>query len=114
MTDTVDKARSKASEYIKTDNDSAVFLGNPHTANLMSVVIALGGAIWADRQRMRIIETLLEKEGNVTNAMIEAYEPSEEETAAWESDRNAMVERVYAVLSRDTSQAKPFNEEYKF
>ena len=114
MSNAVDKARSKASDYIKTDTDSAVFLGNPHIDNLMSVVIALGGEIWADRQRMRIVEKLLETEGKVTNEMIEAYVPSDEETAAWEADREAMVERVYAVLSRDTSQARPFNEEYKF
>ncbi len=114
MSDKVDRRRTKAAPFIAADTDSAVFLGNPHIDNLMSVVIALGAEIWAERQRMRVIERLLETEGKVTSGMIEAYAPSEAEKEGWEAERMAMVERVYSVLSRDTSKARPFGEERQF
>ena len=114
MSQKVDTGRTKAAPFIAADTDSAVFLGKPHIDNLLSVVIALGSEIWADRQRMRVVERLLETEGKVTSDMIEAYVPSDAEKKAWEAERLAMVERVYSVLSRDTSNARPFGEERQF
>ncbi len=114
MSDKVEKGRTRAAPFIPADTDSAVFLGNPHIDNLVSVVIALGSEIWADRQRMRVVERLLESEGKATTAMIEAYVPSPAEKEAWEAERMAMVERVYSMLSRDTSGARPFGEERQF
>ncbi len=114
MSDKVEAGRSKAAPFIPADTDSAVFLGNPHIDNLMTVVIALGAEIWADRQRMKVVERLLETEGKATAEMIEAYTPTDAEKKAWENERMAMVERVYSVLSRDTSNARPFGEERQF
>jgi hypothetical protein len=98
---------------IRGDTDAAVFLGNPHLDNLMTVVIAIGAEIWADRQRMRIVERLLETTGKASREAIEQYVPSPEERKLWDAERDAMVRRVYEVLSRDTSGARPFAEERK-
>ena len=98
-------------EHIKSDADSAVFLGNPHLDNLMTVVIALGAEIWSDRQRLRIVERLLEQHGHVSREMIEQYVPSPQERKLWESERESMVRRVYDVMARDTSKAAPFATE---
>ncbi|MSO98599.1 MAG: hypothetical protein EXR11_10340 [Rhodospirillaceae bacterium] len=103
-----------ASDFIKSDSDNAVFLGNPHIDNLMTIVIAMGAEIWADRQRMRIIEHLLETKGKVTKDMVEQFVPSDEQKAAWGAERDAMAKRVYSVMARDTSTAKPFGEEFKY
>ena len=103
-----------ASDFIKGDTDSAVILGNPHIDNLMTIVIAMGAEIWADRQRMRIVEHLLSTKGKVTTEMIEQYVPTNEQKAAWAAERDAMAKRVYSVMARDTSGAKPFGEERKF
>lgn len=100
-------------EPIRSDTHSAVFLGNPHLDNLMTVVIALGAEIWSDRQRLRIVERLMEQHGRVTSDMVEQYVPSPDERKRWESERDAMVRRVYDVLSRDTSTSAPFAEERK-
>jgi hypothetical protein len=103
-----------ASDFIKADADNAVFLGNPHIDNLMTIVIAIGAEIWADRQRMRIIEHLMETKGKVTKDMVEQFIPSDEQKAAWATERDAMAKRVYSVMARDTSTAKPFGEERVF
>jgi hypothetical protein len=110
--DTASQASTAAiATAIPADTEQAVFLGNPHLDNLMTVVIALGAEIWSDRQRMRIMERLLESRGKVTQQLIEQYVPSNDEKAAWDAERAAMVKRVYEVLSRDTSTAQPFSQE---
>ncbi len=114
MSEKVEKGRSKAAPFIPADTDAAIFLGNPHIDNLMSVVIALGAEIWADRQRIKVIERLMETEGMATAEMVESYVPTDAEKDAWEAERMEMVERVYSVLSRDTSNARPFGEERQF
>lgn len=114
MSEKVDKGRSKAAPFIPADTDAAIFLGNPHIDNLMSVVIALGAEIWSDRQRIKVIERLMETEGKATAEMVGAYVPTDAEKEAWEAERMEMVERVYSVLSRDTSSARPFGEERQF
>lgn len=114
MSEKVEKGRSRAAPFIAADTDAAIFLGNPHIDNLMSVVIALGAEIWADRQRIKVIERLMETEGMATTEMVEAYVPTDAEKEAWEAERVEMVERVYSVLSRDTSSARPFGEERQF
>ncbi len=75
-----------------------VFLGNPVLDNVMSTVIALGSEFWALQRRMNVIETLLEDNGAVTKQMIEDYRPSEDEMAAWESQRDRFIQRVYGFL----------------
>ncbi len=93
-----------ASDFIKSDTDQAVFLGHPLFDNMMTSMIALGAEVWTNRRRMRIIEKLLEEHGSVTNELIEAYMPSEEEEAALRSERDSFIERTYGVLARETKQ----------
>ena len=95
-------------DFIKGDYTNMVMLGNPLLDGMLQVVIALGAEIWTGQQRLKIIEKLLSTKGKVTTAMIESYVPSPEEQAAWASERTAMVERVYAVLSQTNAGARPF------
>jgi hypothetical protein len=103
-----------AAAAIRADISSAVFLGNPHLDNLLTIVVALGAEIWESRQRMLIMERLLETHGKVTEEMIEQYVPSEAEIELWEAKKAAMTERVYSVLARDTTGAKPFNSPFPY
>ncbi len=103
-----------ATAAIKADTDTAVFLGNPHIDNLMTIVIALGAEIWESKQRMLIIERLLETHGRVTEEMIEQYVASDTEVDLWEAKKAAMMQRVYSVLARDTSSAQPFNSPFPY
>jgi hypothetical protein len=99
-----------AADYIMTDATKAVYLGNPHIDNLMMVVYALGTEIWVDRQRNRIVESLLAAKEPVTAEAIEQYIPTAEEKTAWQAEQDAMVHRIYSVLARDTSGHREFLE----
>ena len=99
---------------IKAETDAAVFMDNPHIDNLITIVIALGAEIWESRQRMLIMERLLEKHGRVTEEMIEQYVASDEEFELWEAKKAEMTQRVYSVLARDTSKAEPFDSPFPY
>ena len=89
-----------ASDFIKGDTDSAVFLGNPHIDNLMTIVIAMGAEIWSDRQRMRIVEHLLSTKGKVTSAT----------TGARQREAVCASHQAKGVASRSSSSVvKPAN-----
>ena len=60
-----------------------VFLGNPVLDNVMSSVIALGSEFWSLQRRMNIIES---------------FQPSKEETALWDIQRDRFIKRVYGFL----------------
>ncbi len=79
-----------------TPPDPAVYL----TDNLTAVVMGLGTEFWAMRRRMMVIESLLEQNKVVNRAAIEAYRPSDAEAAAWNAERDDLIDRVFAVLGR--------------
>ena len=89
------------SDFFKGDTEQAVFTGDANTDKLMHAVIALGSEVWTLRQRGHVLERLLEDKG-VTSEMVEAYMPTDEDTATWKADREAFVDRVYSVFARDS------------
>jgi len=95
-------------DFFKGDTDNMVMLGHPMIDALMKISIALGAEMWAGQKRVKIIESLMEKEGKVTPDMVEKYVPSAEEQEQWAAERKAMVERVYSVMSQTTAAAAPF------
>lgn len=99
-----------ATEYIKTDAMDASYLGNQHVDNLMVIAYALATEIWVDRQRSRIVESLLSNGDKVTTQAIEEYMPTEAETAQWSAEQDAMVERIFGILTRDSSVGRKFSE----
>jgi hypothetical protein len=89
-----------ATEYVKNDWDKVVFLDNPHTDNLMTAFLNLGAEMWVTRRRQLITEKLLSQGAKVSAEAIDAYNPSPEETAAWEKQRDEFIERTFSVLTR--------------
>jgi len=108
MANKTSKPLGAESDFIKGDFDNMVMLGHPMIDSLMQVVIALGAEVWSGQKRVRIIEQLLATEGRVTPEMIEQYVPGEAEETQWAAERKAMVDRVYRVMSQNTSAAAPF------
>jgi hypothetical protein len=92
--------KTYASDYVKGDLESAVFLGNPHVDHLFTAMQSLGAETWTNRRRMYVIEALLEKKMPVTQESIQTYMPSEEEEKRWKADRDQFVKTMYAPFLR--------------
>jgi hypothetical protein len=103
MASTDDQRPTYTSDYIEGDWNKSVFLGNAHVDNLMTALLGLGGECWAMRRRLMVVEKLLESRCGIAVAEIEAYAPDEKETASWNRRRDEFIERVFAVLIRETA-----------
>jgi hypothetical protein len=92
--------KTYASDYVKGDLESAVFLDNPFIDNLFTAMQSLAAETWTNRRRMYIVEALLEKKIPVTQDSIQTYMPSEDEEKRWKADRDQFVKTMYAPFLR--------------
>lgn len=98
-----------AADYIKTDARDATYFSDPHISNLKNIAYALATELWAERERVRVIESLMSAGEEVTPESIEKYIPSDTQTAQWRDEREAMIERVFGVLTTN-SYDRAFSE----
>jgi hypothetical protein len=89
-----------AIEAIPSDINNAVFLGNGVLDNVMSCVVAMGAELWATKRRLKVVESMLAKNG-VTHAAIEAYVPTAEEAVLWEKDRDRFIDLTLGWMAND-------------
>jgi hypothetical protein len=94
------KRPTHAAPFVKSNTDSVTYFGNPVIDNMMTALVAVTAEVWSTRRRMKVLEALLETKG-VTPAMVEAFLPSEQQTAAWSADRDAFIQRTLGVLARE-------------
>ncbi len=88
-----------AADFIKPDTDQATFMEDPALDHLMTALVSISTEIWVQARRMKITERLLEDHGKVTREMIESYQPSAEEEAAWRAERDAFIERTFGSIT---------------
>lgn len=83
------------------------FFDHPAIDHLIAVTLELGAELWVQRERMRLMERLLAEKGLVTAQDIAAYQATPEETAELQAERDALVQRLYGILTRETVAATP-------
>jgi len=77
------------------------FLRDPDVERVMNITLALMQEVSVLRERMDTIERLLERDGKVTKASIEAFTPTRqeaEERGAWTQE---YIARVLRILQQD-------------
>ena len=71
---------------------------DPAIDTLLSIVVSLGNEVYVMRDRMRIIEKMLEAKGTISRADIEAYKPTPEEEEEIRKDNDAFMARLFRVF----------------
>lgn len=102
------KRPTYTTDAIKANSDEAVFMGHPAIDNLMHAMISVSAQLWTQNRRAKITEALLDRHGNVTTAMIEAYVPSPEEEAKWADERDRFIERTFGAFAVNGGPIKSF------
>jgi hypothetical protein len=85
-------------EFIPSATRNAVFLGNPILDGMMHSILALGAEVWADKRRLKIIESLLTEKREVSFDSIENYVPTPEQEKAWTAERDLMIKTTFGSL----------------
>ena len=68
---------------------------------LLKIVLSLGNEVYALRDRMRVIEKMLEAKGTISRADIEAYNPAPEEEEEIRKNCDAFMTRLLRVFEVD-------------
>jgi hypothetical protein len=68
---------------------------DPAIDALLSIVLSLGSEVYVLRDRMRIIENLLEAKGAISRADIEDYQPAPEEEEEIRKEADAFISRLF-------------------
>jgi hypothetical protein len=85
-------------DFIPSTTRSAVFLGNPNLDNMMHAILALSAEVWADKRRLKVIESLLSAKRDVNFDSIESYVPTPEQEKSWAAERDLMIKTTFGVL----------------
>lgn len=80
------------------------FFDDPSVDQLMTFVLELTTEVAVLRERLDTVEHLLERDGNVTRASIEAFAPSAELEAERNAWRDAYLKRVFRLHSTESDQ----------
>ena len=89
-----------ASDFISSDVERGIFLGNPVLDNMMASMIALGTEVWSMRRRMKVLEAVLEEKG-ISKDMVEQYVPTAQQEATWQKDRDRFIDLTYSPMLRE-------------
>jgi hypothetical protein len=65
---------------------------------LLGIVLSLGAEVYVLRDRIRIIENMLETKGIISRADIEAYKPTPQEEEEIRKERDAFMARLFRIL----------------
>ena len=68
---------------------------------LLGIVVSLGNEVYVLRDRLRIIEEMLEAKGTISRADVEAYKPTPEEDEGIRKDNDAFIARLFRVFEGD-------------
>lgn len=77
------------------------FLKDPDVERVMNITLALMQEVAVLRERMDTVERLLERDGKVTRAAIEAFTPTKEEAAERGAWTQEYIARVLRILQQD-------------
>lgn len=90
--------------YERSDPD---YFRDPMVDRLIEIVLLLGAEVWTNRNRQYIVEYLLSTGAAVTAEAVEAFVPDDGFNAWLQTERKALVRRVYEPLyGKDFAEEK--------
>lgn len=87
------------------------FFEDPDVERLMNITLALAQEVAVMRERMDTIERLMERDGAVSKAAIEAFEPTKEEAAERGLWTQEYLARIFRILQQDREALATGDEE---
>lgn len=80
--------------------DSPSYLKDPVLDVTVRMLVELAAQVWVDRERLLVIESLLDERGVMTRAAIENYRPGPARLAALRQERSRFIDDVFKDLKR--------------
>lgn len=77
-----------------------VYFDNVVFDNILDAMLELSASVWANHDRVLVLEKILEEKGISVSEEIEAHMPDQTEVAARAAERDAFVEQVFGAFLR--------------
>lgn len=115
LDDTAEKERVPAELGEEIGGRGRVYFENVVIDNILDAMLELSASVWAHRDRVAVLEKVLEQRGIDVTEAIETHTPDQDELKRRGQERDAFVERIYgAFLRRPThniGQSAEMNKE---
>ena len=83
------------------------FFPDPNIDRVLGVVMELAAEVYVLRDRLTTVERILEREGTLSVAELDAYLPSDEERARRLAERDALIARILAPMTAASDSPAP-------
>ncbi len=80
-----------------------VFLGDPMLDRIMKVVVSLARELYVAKDRINVLEKVLQDKGTFGAGEVDYYEADSEQSKAWLAARDAYIARVLGPLIDDAA-----------
>jgi hypothetical protein len=80
------------------DRENPVYFDSPVIDNLFNISLELGAAIWVVKDRVRVLEELLEQKGVLTVEQMERYRTPPEREKEVRAKRDSFIEKIYKTI----------------
>lgn len=77
-----------------------VYFDNVVFDNILDAMLELSASVWANHDRVLVLEKILEEKGISVSEEIEAHMPDQDEIARRAAERDAFVEQVFGAFLR--------------
>jgi hypothetical protein len=94
----------------KAKGERPWFLESPDTERLLNISLALIQEVAVMRERMDTMERLLERDGALSKASIEAFSPTKEEAADRGLWTQEYLARIFRIIQQDREAIKRGDE----
>lgn len=86
-------------DFLAYDVDKTVFFEHPAIDAIVTSMVAMGSEVWSAQRRIKVLESVLTGQG-LSLDMVNQYQPTADEEAAWREQRDQFIKRVYGSLER--------------
>lgn len=76
------------------------FFDNPAIDRMMQCIVSLSRELYVTRDRLAVMERMLETRGVVTRQDLESYVPQPDEAARIEAERNRFISSIFDPMIR--------------
>lgn len=83
------------------------FFPDPNVDRVLGVVLELAAEVHVLRDRLATVELLLERQGTLTRADLDAFTPDPAEAAERQARRDAFVRRLLAPMTEQADSPAP-------
>jgi hypothetical protein len=80
------------------DRENPVYFESVVIDNLFNISLELGAAIWVVKDRVRVLEELLEQKGVLTVEQMERYRTPPEREREVRAKRDSFIEKIYKTI----------------